>query len=78
MAVKTEVLDIKDLAKVIVDTTVQEKAITFPTDAKLMNRRARSWSSRQEARAQAASRVPASGQAGPDWAHRAIPSSGSN
>ena len=28
----------RDLSKVIVDTTVQEKAITFPTDAKLMNR----------------------------------------
>ena len=38
VAVKCEAIDVKDLSKVIVDTTVQEKAITFPTDAKLMNR----------------------------------------
>ena len=38
IAVKTEAIDFKDLAKVIVDTTVQEKAITFPTEAKLKNR----------------------------------------
>ena len=38
VAVKTEALDVKDLSKVIVDTTVQEKAITFPTEAKLKNR----------------------------------------
>lgn len=38
VAVKTKAVDPKDLSKVIVDTTVQEKAITFPTDAKLLNR----------------------------------------
>ena len=38
IAVKTEAIDFKDLSKVIVDTTVQEKAITFPTEAKLKNR----------------------------------------
>ena len=38
VAVKTEAVEVKDLSKVIVDTTVQEKAITFPTDAKLLNR----------------------------------------
>ena len=38
VAVKTEAIEIKDLSKIIVDTTVQEKAITFPTDAKLLNR----------------------------------------
>ena len=38
IGVKTEAIDIKDLSKVIVDTTVQEKAITFPTEAKLKNR----------------------------------------
>jgi hypothetical protein len=27
-----------DFSKVIVDTTVQEKAVAFPTDAKLMHR----------------------------------------
>ena len=38
VAVKTEAVDVKDLSKVVIDTTVQEKAITFPTDAKLANR----------------------------------------
>ncbi len=38
VAVKTKAVDLKDLSKIIVDTTVQEKAITFPTDAKLLNR----------------------------------------
>jgi transposase, IS5 family len=38
VAVKMRALEVKDLSKVIVDTTVQEKAITFPTDAKLLNR----------------------------------------
>ena len=38
IAVKTDAVAVKDLSKVIVDTTVQEKAITFPTDAKLLNR----------------------------------------
>lgn len=33
-AVKTEAVDVEDLSKVVVDTTVQEKAVTFPTDAK--------------------------------------------
>ncbi len=38
VAVKTDAVEVKDLSKIIVDTTVQEKAITFPTDAKLLNR----------------------------------------
>ena len=38
VAVKTEAVTLPELSKVIVDTTVQEKAITFPTDAKLLNR----------------------------------------
>jgi transposase, IS5 family len=38
IAVKTDAVEVKDLSKVIVDTTVQEKAVTFPTDAKLLNR----------------------------------------
>jgi transposase, IS5 family len=38
IAVKTEAIEVKDLSKVIVDTTVQEKAVTVPTDAKLLNR----------------------------------------
>lgn len=38
VAVRTKAIDVRDLSKVIVDTTVEEKAITFPTDAKLTNR----------------------------------------
>jgi transposase, IS5 family len=38
VAVKTEAMKPGDLARVIVDTTVQPKNITFPTDAKLLNR----------------------------------------
>jgi len=38
VAVGTKAADLRDLSKVTVDTTVQEKAVTFPTDAKLMNR----------------------------------------
>ena len=34
-----------DLARVVIDTTVQPKAVMFPTDAKLMNRPARLWCS---------------------------------
>ena len=38
VAVRTEALQVKDLSKVVVDTTVQEKAVAFPTDAKLLDR----------------------------------------
>src|ERR1700730_12516487 len=38
VAVKTEAMKPRDLTRVIVDTTVQPKNITFPTDAKLLNR----------------------------------------
>jgi IS5 family transposase len=38
VAVKTAAMKPRDLARVIVDTTVQPKNITFPTDAKLLNR----------------------------------------
>jgi IS5 family transposase len=38
VALKTEAIAPKDLSRIIVDTTVQEKAITFPTDAKLLHR----------------------------------------
>lgn len=37
-AVKTKAMRLSDLNQVIVDTTVQEKAVTFPTDAKLAHR----------------------------------------
>jgi len=32
-----------DFTSIIVDTTVQPKAVAFPTDAKLMHAPARSW-----------------------------------
>ena len=38
VGIRTETIEEKDLQKVVVDTTVQEKAITFPTDAKLQHR----------------------------------------
>lgn len=38
IAVGSGAIEVRDLSKVIVDTTVQEKAITFPTDAKLLDR----------------------------------------
>jgi transposase, IS5 family len=38
VATRTGAMKPNDLARVIVDTTVQPKNITFPTDAKLMNR----------------------------------------
>ncbi len=38
VATRTGAASPKDFAKVIVDTTVQEKAVAFPTDAKLMHR----------------------------------------
>src|SRR6186713_20879 len=38
VATKTEAIKPSELAQVIVDTTVQPKNVTFPTDAKLLNR----------------------------------------
>jgi len=38
VALKTEAIAPEDLSKIVFDTTVQEKAITFPTDAKLLHR----------------------------------------
>jgi transposase, IS5 family len=37
-AARTEALTPSDLSRVVVDTTVQPKAVMFPTDAKLLNR----------------------------------------
>ena len=37
-AVKTGILKPRDMRRVVVDTTVQEKAITYPTDAKLYHK----------------------------------------
>jgi IS5 family transposase len=38
VATRTEAMKPSDLARVVIDTTVQPKAVMFPTDAKLMNR----------------------------------------
>ena len=38
VATRTEAMRPTDLARVIIDTTVQPKAVMFPTDAKLINR----------------------------------------
>ena len=38
VATRTEAMKPKDLARVVVDTTVQPKAVMFPTDTKLLNR----------------------------------------
>ena len=38
VAVRTEAIKPSELSRVIVDTTVQPKNVTFPTDAKLLNR----------------------------------------
>ena len=38
VAVRTKALRLSDLSHVIVDTTVQEKAVMFPTDARLLDR----------------------------------------
>ena len=38
VATRTEAIKPSDLSRVIVDTTVQPKNVTFPTDAKLLNR----------------------------------------
>jgi IS5 family transposase len=38
VAARTGALRPSDLARVVIDTTVQEKAVMFPTDAKLLNR----------------------------------------
>jgi IS5 family transposase len=38
VATTTEAMKPSDLARVVIDTTVQPKAVMFPTDAKLMNR----------------------------------------
>ena len=38
VATRTEAMKPKDLARMVVDTTVQPKAVMFPTDAKLLNR----------------------------------------
>ncbi|MET4031013.1 hypothetical protein ABIC08_008784 [Bradyrhizobium sp. RT9b] len=43
VATRTKAIKPSELSRVIVDTTVQPKNVTFPTDAKLLNRARRSW-----------------------------------
>src|SRR5262249_10272996 len=38
VATRTDAMKPSDLARVVIDTTVQPKAVMFPTDAKLLNR----------------------------------------
>src|SRR5258705_2027144 len=38
VATRTEAIKPSELSRVVVDTTVQPKNVTFPTDAKLLNR----------------------------------------
>jgi transposase, IS5 family len=38
VATRTKAMKPSDLARVVIDTTVQPKAVMFPTDAKLLNR----------------------------------------
>ena len=38
VATRTDAMRPSDLARVVIDTTVQPKAVMFPTDAKLLNR----------------------------------------
>src|SRR5258708_11293076 len=38
VATRTQAMKPSDLARVVIDTTVQPKAVIFPTDAKLLNR----------------------------------------
>ena len=43
VATRTQALRPKDLARVVVDTTVQPKAAMFPTDARLIDRARTRW-----------------------------------
>jgi transposase, IS5 family len=38
VATQTDAMKPSDLARVVIDTTAQPKAVMFPTDAKLLNR----------------------------------------
>jgi IS5 family transposase len=38
VATRTQAMKLSDLARVVIDTTVQPKGVMFPTDAKLLNR----------------------------------------
>ena len=43
VATRTKAIKPSELSRVIVDTTVQPKNVMFPTDARLLNGRARNW-----------------------------------
>jgi hypothetical protein len=44
VATRAQAMKPKDFARVVIDTTVQPKAVAFPTDAKLLNRARERWS----------------------------------
>jgi len=54
VATRTGAAKPADFSKVIVDTTVQPKAVAFPTDAKLMHRARAAGEAGQENRRRAA------------------------
>ena len=43
VATRTDAMKPSDLARVVIDTTAQPKAVMFPTDAKLLNRARERW-----------------------------------
>jgi hypothetical protein len=47
VAVKTGAAKPADFTRAVVDTTVADKNVAFPTDAKLMHEPASAWSSRR-------------------------------
>ena len=62
VATRTDAMKPSDLARVVIDTTVQPKAVMFPTDAKLLNR-ARERLVRRSARRARRIAVPAPARA---------------
>ena len=68
-AARTGAIKPSDLSRVVVDTTVQEKAVMFPTDARLINRaRERLVRLAQQCRREAAPVLSPGRQAGADQA----------
>src|SRR5213078_2887825 len=68
VATRTDAMKPSDLARVVIDTTVQPKAVMFPTDAKLLNRARAAGATGEEARREPAPILSAGRQAGSDQA----------
>ena len=76
VATRTDAMRPSDLARVVIDTTVQPKAVMFPTDAKLLNRGARAaGATDEEARSEPAPILCAGRKAGSDQASALRPCS---